>query len=216
MGAAPSKTTKEILDENKNAIRSSIREITREQRHVDRRRREVESKIKKSAKEGRMVSLLKECEEQGEVRIFAKDLVRIKNANEKFEIAKANLEGIQIQLLTASGQEAITSAMKGACAAYKSLNRLLDPKAIQRIMSEYSKASMRQEMMAEVMEGAMDNAMGDLGDEAEEDELVDQVLAEIGIEQIGDVKSAPANDVSNPVSVPSSGLSDLQSRVNNL
>lgn len=63
MGAAPSKTTKEILDENKNAIRSSIREITREQRHVDRRRREVESKIKKSAKEGRVVSLLKECEE---------------------------------------------------------------------------------------------------------------------------------------------------------
>ena len=212
MGAAPSKTTKEILDENKNAIRSSIREITREQRQVDRRRREVESKIKKSAKEGRVVSLLKECEEQGEVRIFAKDLVRIKNANEKFEIAKANLEGILVQLLTASGQEVVTSAMKGACAAYQAVNRLLDPTAIQRIMSEYSKASMRQEILQELIDSVADNPE----DEAEGDELVDQVLAEIGIEQIGDVKSAPANDVSNPVSVPSSGLSDLQSRVNNL
>ena len=62
MGAAPSKTTKEILTENKNAIRSSIREITREQRQVERRRSEVEAKIKKSAKEGRVVSLLKVCE----------------------------------------------------------------------------------------------------------------------------------------------------------
>ena len=212
MGAAPSKTTKEILDENKNAIRSSIREITREQRQVDRRRREVESKIKKSAKEGRVVSFLKDFEDQGEVRIFAKDLVRIKKANEKFEIAKANLEGIRIQLLTASGQEAITSAMKGACATYKSLNRLLDPTAIQRIMSEYSKASMRQEILQELIDSVADNPE----DEVEGDELVDQVLAEIGIEQIGDVKSAPANDVSNPVSVPSSGLSDLQSRVTNL
>ena len=126
------------------------------------------------------------------------------------------MEGIQIQLLTASGQEAITSAMKGACEAYKSLNHLLDPKAIQRIMSEYSKSSMRQEMLAEIMDGAMDNAMGDLNDEAEEDELVDQVLSEIGIERVGGVKGAPTNDLSNPVSVPSSGLNDLQSRVNNL
>lgn len=34
-----------------------------------------------------------------------KDLVRIKKAVEKFEIAKANLSQIQIQLMTASGQE---------------------------------------------------------------------------------------------------------------
>ena len=139
-------------------------------------------------------------------------MVRIKNANEKFEIAKANLEGILVQLLTASGQEVVTSAMKGACAAYQAVNRLIDPTAIQRIMSEYSKASMRQEILQELIDSVADNPE----DEAEGDELVDQVLAEIGIEQIGDVKSAPANDVSNPVSVPSSGLSDLQSRVNNL
>ena len=138
-------------------------------------------------------------------------MVRIKNANEKFEIAKANLEGILVQLLTASGQEVVTSAMKGACAAYQAVNRLIDPTAIQRIMSEYSKASMRQEILQELIDSVADNPE----DEAEGDELVDQVLAEIGIEQIGDVKSAPVG-VPNPVSVPSSGLSDLQSRVNNL
>ena len=58
MGAAPSKSTKEILTEYKNAIRQSIREIDREERQIKRRQREVEATIKKSAKAGRIVSFV--------------------------------------------------------------------------------------------------------------------------------------------------------------
>lgn len=58
MGAAPSKTTKEILNENKSAIRQSIREIDREERQIKRRQREVETTIKRSAKAGRIVSFV--------------------------------------------------------------------------------------------------------------------------------------------------------------
>ena len=39
MGAGQSKTTAEILQENKNAIRTSIREIDREERQIERLRR---------------------------------------------------------------------------------------------------------------------------------------------------------------------------------
>ena len=49
MGAAPSKTTAEILQDNKNAIRTSIRELDREERQIERRRKEVEAKIKAAA-----------------------------------------------------------------------------------------------------------------------------------------------------------------------
>jgi singapore isolate B (sub-type 7) whole genome shotgun sequence assembly, scaffold_6 len=55
MGAAPSKTTAEILQDNKNAIRTSIREIDREERQIERRRKEVEAKIKAAAKKGNVV-----------------------------------------------------------------------------------------------------------------------------------------------------------------
>ena len=58
MGAAPSKTPKEILNENKSAIRQSIREIDREERQIKRRQRDVEATIKKSAKAGRIVSFI--------------------------------------------------------------------------------------------------------------------------------------------------------------
>ena len=58
MGAAPSKSTKEILSENKSASRQSIREIDREERQIKRRQKEVENSIKKSAKAGRIVSFV--------------------------------------------------------------------------------------------------------------------------------------------------------------
>jgi predicted phage-related endonuclease len=58
MGITPSKTPAEMLKENKNAIRTSIREIDREQRQLERRKKEVESKIKKCAKENRIVLLI--------------------------------------------------------------------------------------------------------------------------------------------------------------
>lgn len=57
MGAAPSKSLNEILEENKNAIRTATREIDREIRGIQRRENEVQRKIKESAKKGRVVWL---------------------------------------------------------------------------------------------------------------------------------------------------------------
>ncbi|KAK8805111.1 hypothetical protein WA538_001719 [Blastocystis sp. DL] len=201
MGAAPSKTTAEILQDNKNAIRTSIREIDREERQIERRRKEVEAKIKAAAKKGNV----------NEVRVFAKDLVRIKKAVEKFEIAKANLQQIQIQLMTASGQEAIMSALKGAVGAYKSLNKLMDPKGMQRIMAEYQKESMRQEIMSEVMDDTM--SMND--DTVAEDTMVDQVLQEIGVSITGDMVKAGTDQQAAPAET-SAVDTGLQDRLNNL
>ena len=147
------------------------------------------------------------------MKIFAKDLVRIKKSIEKFEVAKANLQGIQIQLMTASGQEAITSSIKGACEAYRALNGLMDPKAMQRIMAEYQKESMRQEIMSEVMDGAMDDAMGNLNDPDAEEELVEKTLQEIGVSASGQLMD-PSGTNPNPVSAEANA--DLTSRLNNL
>lgn len=159
------------------------------------------------------------------MKIFAKDLVRIRKAIEKFEVAKANLQGIQIQLMTASGQEAITSALKGACATYRAISGMMDPKSVQRIVAEYSKESMRNEMMQELTGDALDNAMGDLDDADAEDELVNQVLAEIGINQLAGAATAPSGSVAAPAettgptaatATDNSNMSDLQNRLNNL
>ena len=147
------------------------------------------------------------------MKIFAKDLVRIKKAIEKFEVAKANLQGIQIQLMTASGQEAITSSIKGACQAYRALNGIMDPKAMQKIMAEYQKESMRQEIMSEVMDGAMDDAMGSLDDPDAEEELVEKTLQEIGVSATGQLIDPLQND---PTPANAQTNKDLSDRLNNL
>lgn len=114
--------------------------------------------------------------------------------------------------MTASGQEAITSSMKSACKSYKMLNGMMDPKAIQRIMAEYSKESMKQEMLSEVMDGAMDDVMGT--DEVAEDELVDKVLQEIGVEAMGKMGTAPAGTIATAEAAPKND--DMENRLNNL
>ena len=129
-------------------------------------------------------------------------MVRIKKAVEKFEIAKANLQQIQIQLMTASGQEAIMSALKGAVGAYKSLNKLMDPKGMQR---------MRQEIMSEVMDDTM--SMND--DTVAEDTMVDQVLQEIGVSITGDMVKAGTDQQAAPAET-SAVDTGLQDRLNNL
>lgn len=56
MGVGGSKPTpEEMLKQNKNAIRASLREIEREQKQIQKRRREVEAKVKKAANDGRIV-----------------------------------------------------------------------------------------------------------------------------------------------------------------
>lgn len=130
---------------------------------------------------------------------------------EKFEIAKANLQQIQIQLMTASGQEAIMSVLKGAVGAYKSLNKLMDPKGMQRIMAEYQKESMRQEIMSEVMDDTM--SMND--DTVAEDTMVDQVLQEIGVSITGDMVKAGTDQQAAPAET-SAVDTGLQDRLNNL
>ena len=131
-------------------------------------------------------------------------------------MAKANLRGIQIQLMTASGQEAIVSSMKNACKSYKMLNGLMDPKAMQKIMAEYQKESMKQEIMSEVMDGAMDDALGT--DEAAEDELVDQVLQEIGVSVTGAMGDVPMGEVAQSATPAATApaADDITNRLNNL
>lgn len=148
---------------------------------------------------------------KNEVKIFAKDLVRIRKAVEKLELTKANLDGIRVQMMTASGQEAIMRSMKSAVGCYRQLNQVMDPAAMQKILAEYQKESMRQEIQQEIMDGVM----ADNDDEGEIDDLVNQTLHAIGVEiSEGMVKmtnQGVANAAQqNPVDA------ELSSRLNNL
>lgn len=62
------------------------------------------------------------------------------------------------------------------------MNRQMDVPAMQRIMRDYAMNNERMEMTEEMMGDAIDDVMEEEGDEEEEENIVGQVLAELGVE----------------------------------
>ena len=62
------------------------------------------------------------------------------------------------------------------------MNKQLNLPALQKIMMEFEKQNEKMEMMSEVMGDAIDDVLEGDEEETETDELVSQVLDEIGID----------------------------------
>jgi charged multivesicular body protein 2A len=71
--------------------------------------------------------------------------------------------------------------MKGATSLLGSMNRSMNLPALQRIAMEFEKENDIMDQRQEVMDDAIDDVTG-LDDETESDEVVNQVLDEIGVD----------------------------------
>ena len=58
MGNKTSKTPEEVLAETKAVVNKSIRELDRQSRTLERRQNQIKAEMRKSAKQGKTVSLL--------------------------------------------------------------------------------------------------------------------------------------------------------------
>lgn len=72
-------------------------------------------------------------------------------------------------------------SMKGATTLLGSMNRSMNLPALQRIAMEFEKENDIMDQRQEVMDDAIDDVTG-LDDETESDEVVNQVLDEIGVD----------------------------------
>src|ERR1700712_1173697 len=72
-------------------------------------------------------------------------------------------------------------SMKGATVLLGSMNRQMNLPALQRIAMEFEKENDIMDQRQEMMDDAIDDVTG-LEDEAEGEEVVEQVLEEIGID----------------------------------
>uniref|UniRef100_A0A3P9II69 Uncharacterized protein n=2 Tax=Oryzias latipes TaxID=8090 RepID=A0A3P9II69_ORYLA len=96
---------------------------------------------------------------------------------------------------------------------------------IQKIMMEFEKQSELMDMKEEMMNDAIDDAMGDEDDEEESDAIVSQVLDELGLNLSDELSSLPSTGGSLSVAggkkaEPQAALADadadLEERLNNL
>lgn len=168
-------TPEEMLRNNQRALNKAMRDLDRERSHLEQQEKKVIADIKKMAKMGQMDA----------VKVMAKDLVRTRNAAKKFMLMKANIQAVSLKITTLKSNHAMAQAMKGVTKAMATMNKKMNLPEIQKIMMEFEKQSEIMDMKEEMMDDAIDSALGDDDDEVEGDKIVTQVLEEIGIELTG-------------------------------
>jgi len=208
-------TPEEMLRKNQRALNKAMRDLDRERAKMEGQEKKIISDIKKMAKDGQMDA----------VKIMAKDLVRTRRYVKKFILMKANIQAVSLKIQTLRSQNAMAQAMKGVTKAMQNMNKQLKLPQIQKIMMEFEKQSEIMDMKEEMMNEAIDDAMGDEDDEEESDAIVSQVLDELGLQlsdQLTDLPSAsgslatPANKKAVPDAPVSDADADLQARLDNL
>jgi len=207
-------TPEEMLRKNKRALDKAVRDLDRERMRMEQQEKKIIADIKKMAKEGQMDS----------VKIMAKDLVRTRAHVKKFMLMRANIQAVSMKVQTLRSQNAMAEAMRGVTKAMQNMNRQLKLPQIQKILQEFEKQSEIMDMKEEMMNDAMDDALGDEDDEEQSDAVVTQILDELGLQlkdQLSTLPSASGN-LANPAqrepvaATVGDSDADLQARLDNL
>jgi charged multivesicular body protein 2A len=94
---------------------------------------------------------------------------------------RTQLQAISLRIQTVRSNEQMMQAMKGATSLLGSMNRSMNLPALQRIAMEFERENDIMDQRQEMMDDAIDDVTG-LEDEEEEDEVVNQILDELGID----------------------------------
>lgn len=151
------KSPEEMLRQNQRALNKAMRDLDRERAKMEQQEKKIIMDIKKMAKENQMDA----------VKIMARDLVRTRRQVKKFILMRANIQAVSLKIQTLRSQNAMAQAMKGVTRAMQNMNRQLNLPQIQKIMQEFEKQSEIMDMKEEMMNDAIDDAMGDDEDEEE-------------------------------------------------
>merc|ERR1711937_648754 len=176
------KTPAQMLRENQRLLTRAMRDLDRERASMEKQEKKIIADIKQMAKKNEMAT----------VRIMAKDLVRTRGTCKKFMIMRANIQAVSLKISTIKSQHAMAKAMKGVTKAMQRMNKSMKLPQIQKIMQEFEKQSEMMNMKEEMMNDVMDDAMGDEDDEEETENVVNKVLAELGLENMGEVNTIPS------------------------
>ncbi|KAF3910882.1 hypothetical protein ABW20_dc0107145 [Dactylellina cionopaga] len=206
-------TPAERLRKNQRALEKAQRELDRERTKLEQQEKKLIQDIKKSAKNGQM----------GAAKIQAKDLVRTRGYIQRFYRMRTELQAISLRIQTVRSNEAMMQSMKGATGLLKSMNKTSNLPALQKIMMDFQKESDMMEFREELMSDAIDDVNG-LEDEEEADDVVNQVLEEIGVDLASELRDTPVGletadaQGEQRIAQPIGGGddSDLQARFNNL
>ncbi|OJJ51071.1 hypothetical protein ASPZODRAFT_313965 [Penicilliopsis zonata CBS 506.65] len=208
-------TPAERLRKHQRALERTQRELDRERVKLENQEKKLVQDIKKSAKNGQI----------GACKIQAKDLVRTRRYIQKFHQMRTQLQAISLRIQTVRSNEQMMQSMKGATMLLGSMNRQMNLPALQRIAMEFERENEIMDERQEMMDDAIDEATG-IDDEEEGEEIVKEILDEIGVDLNQSLGETPTGIQSTAVGEtrvaqaigggPTTSDDDLQARLDSL
>jgi len=195
-------TPQERMRESKRLINRAIRELDRERTRIQNQEKKLISEIKNFARKNEM----------NPCKTLAKDLVRSRRYVTKFYEMRSKLNGILLQLQTVKSTHSMTEAIRDVSKAMHSFNKSIDNQKLQQIMREFMQENEKMGMTEEMMGDAVDMALDEEGDAEESEQVVGQVLSELGIEMSDQIQPGSVQAVQQE----GSQISELESRFANL
>ena len=193
MGAeeiVPEKPVKEQIRDQKRAVDRSKRNLIREQKKLEREKKKMLQEIKKMALKGQTTG----------AKMLAKDIVRSTNQIKKLDQFVGQLTAVSMRISSCSTLNELGDAMTNAANAMTLVSNKLDPKKMQQMAKVMAKEDFKLEMISDMMGEAMDSIGESMGNEEEEEELYNQVLAEAGVKLEGELTGAQKYTLKSQVS----------------
>ncbi|XP_049849681.1 charged multivesicular body protein 2a homolog 2-like [Schistocerca gregaria] len=201
-GTSPAEQVKQHL----RVINRTIRELDRECNRLQRDEKKAIIDIKKVAKAGQLSA----------AKIMAKDLVRTRKHIEKVYKMKVQLQAVSMRLQTINSQHLMVDAIRGVTKSMARMNSRVNLPAMQNIMVDFMKQNEMLEGKEELVTDAMDDTMDYSDEESETEEIVNQVLDEIGINLEGALSTRTSVKTAGQESTIDAEDMDLQNRFENL
>ena len=122
-------------------------------------------------------------------RPLAKQLISLREQQARMSKVSTTMSGVASQVRTAGATASAAQSIAGATKVMGAVNKALDPARVQQTMQDFEKQStlmsMQQEMVDDVFEG-LDAEWAD-----DDDEVLAQVMDEIGLDVASQMSSAP-------------------------
>jgi len=158
-------------------VRQNVRKLDRDIQGLKATEQKTKTLILQSSKRAqRNPSMAKQANQ--EVRIFARELIRVRKQSNRLHTSKAQLNSVQMQVNEAFSVRKIEGSIKASTGIMKDVNSLVRLPELTGTMRELSSELMKAGIIEEMVDDTlMDTEALDEDEEAEEE--VDKVLSDI-------------------------------------
>ncbi|XP_051559573.1 charged multivesicular body protein 2b-like [Myxocyprinus asiaticus] len=194
------KTVDDVIKEQNKELRGTQRQITKDRTALEKQEKQLEMEIKKMAKTGN----------RDACKVLAKQLVQVRKQKTRTYAVSSKVTSMSTQTKLMNSQMKMAGAMATTTKTMQAVNKKMDPKKTMQTLQNFQKETAKMDMTEEMMNDTLDEIFEDSGDEEESQDIVNQVLDEIGIEISGKMAHAPSTGRKTPTASKSKadGISD--------